>query len=367
MATQTKYNLLKTEIKNWILEGRIVPHQKIGSENELMNSFSVSRHTVRKAIDDLVNEGWIYREHGVGTFCADRHLADKGRDEKNIGIICTYISDYIFPTIIRGAESYLSNKGYTILLASTNNDFEREKQCFHNLLNKNIAGLIVEPTKSALYNPNLAYYLNLERSKIPYLMIHATYAGLNPESITMNDESGGFLAATHLIELGHQKIAGIFKTDDQQGVNRMKGFVRAYQESSLPIYPNMLIAYNTEEKGFKPKDEMRRLLRLEAERPTAVFCYNDEIAIEILDVIREFNLRVPEDISIVGYDDSQFAEASEVKLTTIRHPKAEMGKMAGQFIIDMIEGKQDHSVGKSFVYQPELIVRASTCEPRSRG
>jgi GntR family transcriptional regulator, arabinose operon transcriptional repressor len=352
----TKRSKVKETIKAWLVNGEVKPHQKIKSEHELADLFQVSRHTIRQAIGDLVYEGWLYREQGRGTFY--NGFPGK-RSNKIIGIITTYISDYIFPSIIRGAESYLNTKGYGILLASTNNRPEDEKECLQMMLDKQVDGLILEPTKTALYNENLDYYLTLEQKRIPYIMINAYYPNLQPPSVTMDDELGGYLAGRHLIELGHRRIAGLFKTDDLQGIKRMKGFFRAHREAGLPVQPGMVISYGTEEKEEKPRMAFARLMR-ERDRPSAVFCYNDEIALSILDVIRELALKVPQDISVVGYDDSLLAEASEVKLTTIKHPKMQMGEMAAKLLIEAVEkGDRGHAI-ESFVFQPELVVRSST-------
>ncbi|OYD07306.1 GntR family transcriptional regulator [Paludifilum halophilum] len=353
----TKHNQVKEAIQSWILEGKVAPRQKIKSENEMVEIFGVSRHTVRQAIGDLVHEGWLYREQGRGTFCSDRTLSDQ-KPNKLIGIITTYISDYIFPSIIRGAESYLNSKGYSILLASTNNNVKEEKACLQTILNKNIDGLIIEPTKSALYNENLNYYLGLEANNTPYVMINAYYPQLQSPSLTVNDEQGGHMAAEHLIHLGHRRIIGFFKTDDLQGLHRMQGFLRAHREHRVTIDPELIVPFNTEEKEEKPKEALRRILRMKSEKPTAVFCYNDEIALNILDVVREQQLKVPEDLSIVGYDDSHFAQASEVKLTSVKHPKMVMGETAAQVLIEAIQEKGREI--EPVVFQPELIVRSST-------
>nr|WP_180349967.1 GntR family transcriptional regulator [Bacillus sp. D386] len=350
-----KYEQVKMEIKKLIEEGDYIPDQRISSEYSLTQQFGVSRHTVRKAINDLVNEGWLYTEQGSGTFCADRNTNQPS--EKTIALLTTYISNYIFPSIINGVESYLSSKGYTLLLYSTNNDLNKEKLCLENISNRGIAGLIVEPTKSNYYNPNLKYYLNLERKKIPYLMINAYYPELHPYRLTVDDELGAYMATEHLIKLGHGRIAGIFKTDDQQGVKRMQGFIKAHREYSIPILPNMILPCTTIEKDKVLNEEFMGLLNSE-QRPTGLFCYNDEIALSALDVIREYGISVPDDLSIVGFDDSNLATASEVKLTTIRHPQFEMGRQAAETIIQLIENKVDGD--PSIRYKPELILRNST-------
>ncbi|MCU4669747.1 GntR family transcriptional regulator, partial [Bacillus paralicheniformis] len=201
MSEPTKYSMVKNKIKSWIYEGKVKPGEKIHSENELMKIFDVSRHTIRQAIGDLVHEGLLYREQGSGTYCSHRlQLSEKGRERnKMIGVITTYLSDYIFPSIIRGIESSLSSAGYTLVVASTNNDIEKEKQCLVNMLDKKIDGLIVEPTKTGSFNPNLNYYLTLEQHHIPYLMINQLYQELNPPHFILDDEHGGFIATEHLI------------------------------------------------------------------------------------------------------------------------------------------------------------------------
>lgn len=357
---EVKYKQIKEIIKGRIVDGNIVPDQKIESENELAERFSVSRHTIRQALNELVHEGWLYRHQGRGTFCKRQTQKKEALQiERTIGIITTSISDYIFPSIIRGIEMQLSSNGYNMLLASTNHEIDREKKCLESILSNKLDGLIVEPTKSALYNPNLNSYLNIERNKIPYVMINSYYSELQPASITVDDEKGGFLAAEHLIQLGHKRIVGIFKVDDLQGVNRMKGFMRAHRENNITIHPGTIISYNTEEKKVKPKQEVLRLLE-SSERPTAFFCYNDEIALQILDVLREKELKVPEDISIVGFDDSQLATASEVKITTLTHPKMEMGQLAAKMVVEAIENGKELTFPDQFIFEPKLVVRNST-------
>ncbi|MCR6094948.1 GntR family transcriptional regulator [Salipaludibacillus agaradhaerens] len=363
---ETKYNFVKNKIKSQILQGFIQPHQKVGSETELMKEYEVSRHTVRKAIDELVNDGWIYKKQGAGTFCADRSALKSGtagQQTKNIAVITTYFSDYIFPSIIRGIEGYLSKNGYQVTLFSTNNNIEQERRCLEAVLQQGFDGLIVEPTKSALPNPNINYYLNLERTGIPYVMINAYYEELEPTHLIMNDVEGGRIQTRHVLDLGHQYVLGFFKNDDIQGTKRMKGFIKAHRESGIPLSPKNIITYTTETKETVPVEELRQHLTNTSELPTAIVCYNDQLALMLLDVIRDMKLSVPEDISVVGYDDSFLSVASEVKLTTVKHPKEEMGKEAGRRIYNFIEQKlapSRHFEMTPVVYEPKIIIRNST-------
>ncbi|MCC5891018.1 GntR family transcriptional regulator [Exiguobacterium sp.] len=363
MAQRTKYNMVKDHILEWIKDGTVRPGEKIPSENELVQSFGVSRHTIRQAVGELVNEGYLYREQGSGTYCSPvlptstSQTMERSGNGKNIGVITTYMSDYIFPSIIRGIESHLASKGYTLTLSCTDNNVEKERQCLEMMLDRQIDGLIVEPTKSSSYNPNIKYYLELEQQHTPYLMINQYYSQLTPPYLIMDDEKGGFLAAEHLIKLGHERIMGLFKTDDLQGVHRMRGFIRAFREYNLPLEPELIITYTTEELVPSFYDVIHRVFKNADERPSAIVCYNDQLALNVLDQLRSLRLSVPQDVSLVGYDDSVLAVATEVKLTSIIHPKQELGRAAAEWIIAAVEKKD---TPPSHTYEPELIVRNST-------
>lgn len=355
--------MVKQKIKEWITDEKVSPGEKIYSENELVKMFEVSRHTVRQAVGDLVHEGWLTREQGAGTFVSQRQNKTERPvpTGKNIGVITTYITDYIFPSIIKGIESYLTDHGYSLTFACTDNNPEKERQCLESMLNRSIDGLIVEPTRSSGYNPNLHYYLQMEQNNIPYLMINQYYPQLNPPHLILNDEKGGFIATEHLIKLGHQKVIGLFKSDDIQGLNRMQGFIRAFRENEISFFPEMIITYTTEEKDKILLKKLKDVLILEEKRPTGIICYNDEIAINVLNLLRELELKVPEDISIVGYDDSYLTEASETKITSVTHPKTEMGVEAAKWIVATVENRESEVVENSQkMYEPELVIRNST-------
>ncbi|WP_278250688.1 GntR family transcriptional regulator [Pseudogracilibacillus auburnensis] len=371
MSRIPKYMMVIEKIKEWIVNGDVKPGEKIHSENELAKMFDVSRHTIRQAVGELVHQGLLYREQGAGTFCSSPMPVNQGQGKsqsnlqptqnhgKNIAIITTYISDYIFPSIIRGIESYLSSKGYSLTISSTDNDLEKEKKCLEAMMSRNIDGFIIEPTKSSGYNPNLHYYLELERKKIPYLMINQYYSQLNPPYMMINDEKGGYLATDHLLSLGHEKVVGIFKTDDMQGICRMKGFIDAFRDHQVPFINDTIISYSTEDLHEGLTDKIKKLVANRDNIPTGIVCYNDEVALMAINILREHGLNVPNDISVVGYDDSTLAIASEVKITTVTHPKMQLGLDAAKWIVNAVEngGKSGEN---SILYEPELIKRNST-------
>ncbi len=186
-------------------------------------------------------------------------------------------------------------------------------------------------------------------------MLHASYEDLEPAFIRMDDEKGGYLAANYLLELGHRRIAGIFKIDDLQGVRRKQGFLSALAEFGVEINQELIGDYVTEQKSYYPYQFTKALLEKEL-KPTAILCYNDQNALQVIEAIRDAHLQVPEDLSVIGYDDSHLAVASEIKLTTIKHPKIEMGKQAACLLLDMLSGKIQKP---ELVYEPELVIRNS--------
>ncbi|WP_438431989.1 GntR family transcriptional regulator [Gorillibacterium sp. sgz500922] len=357
---EPKYQQLKKALAAEIGSGQRKPGDLLPSEFELADRFGFSRQTVRQAIGELVQEGLLRRVQGKGTFVAETRTAQA--DLQTIGIVTTYISDYIFPQIVRGAEGTLRENGYRLLLASTDNDKGKERECLEMMMSHPLKGLIIEPTKSATGNPNLAYYLELDNRAIPYLMINERYSELQCPVLKMDDEQAGYVAAEHLLKLGHRRIAGFFKTDDLQGLNRLRGFIRAHREQGAELASRYVVQYTTEQKADMPFERALALLKEADGRPTAFVCYNDELAVRLLEAARRLNLNVPADLSVVGFDDSFLATATEVKLTTVSHPKPEMGVKAAELLLGMIGAGSGGTVSDQ-VYRPELIVRESTARP----
>ena len=354
---QPKYLRLKEYLKDEMLMGRIKPGVQIPSEHSLGEMFSISRHTVRKAIAILINEGFLTSEHGRGTYCVDR--SQKRNASKNIGVITTYISEYIFPKVIQGIDNVLSQNGYSIILKNTNNDTLKEYDCLKDMLEKNIEGLIVEPTKSALFSRNLELYKALEKSGIPYVFIHGFHQEMEDKPyVILDDAAGMYSAVRYLAELGHKKIAGIFKADDMQGLSRHKGYARALTDSGLPYDPDTVVLYHTEDKGIKPVNALREMIH-SGYGLDAIACYNDDVAFRIYQFLDGMGLRVPEDISITGFDDSYLSENSAVKLTSVLHPKEKLGEMAAELLLNLLKGKDQVRGFAQKVIVPELVIKDS--------
>jgi len=359
MLNEPKYLSIKKDLQMKIEKNDYTLGSKIPSEAELRQQYKVSRHTIRQSMAELVNEGYLIKQQGSGTFVSDYYKNNAtGNGKKVIGVITTYLSDYIFPSIIRGIEEELSKHDYSLMLSSTRNNVLNERRSLESMLEQNVDGLIVEPTKSNLINPNLNYYLNLTEKPTPLIMLNASYEELDLPVAALNDEKAGQLATEHLIEHGHTNIGIITKSDDLQGKNRFKGYLKALYNAKLSFSNDYILRYDTESKANIP-NVIRETLQ-KNDLPTAFVCYNDEIAVYLIQEMNALGLKCPEDISVVSHDDSFYSTTlPSVKLTTIEHPKEELGRQAAKAIVKAVEkGTKIESI----IFGPELIIRNSTRE-----
>ncbi|WP_430536651.1 GntR family transcriptional regulator [Listeria rocourtiae] len=352
---QSKYQIIAEDIRTKILSGDYPQDTTIPPELKLQEDYGVSRHTVRQAIAVLVNEGLLRKEKGSGTYVDNQYKKEniQRSKHKTIGVITTYLSDYIFPSIIRGIETSLRSKNYSLLLASTNNDYVAEKDCLQKMIDQGVDGLIVEPTKSALYNPNLALYVSLRERGIPIVMINARYEELNIPYICVDDVLVGYLATEYLIKKQHKQLLFVAKTDDLQGKYRLKGFIEACEKYEIRFSEGDVITYTTETREQVINQILERLAQKDV---TGIICYNDQIANLLATELIEKGHKIPDDFSIVGNDDSSLSRVGSVKLTTLSHPKEEMGKDAANWIVRSIEtGTREENIR----YIPALIERES--------
>ncbi|MBS4208166.1 GntR family transcriptional regulator [Bacillus sp. FJAT-50079] len=349
-----KYQVIIDDIKSKILSGEYSIGEKIPTEYALQKMYKFSRHTVRKAILELSNEGFLKSEKGSGTYVSDQYQSKSSGQSTNktIGVITTYISDYIFPSIIRGIEGRLNEDNFSLLLASTNNDVQQEKKALEMMLSFGVDGLIVEPTKSNLFNPNIAYYLSFKEQDVPFIMINAHYEELDVPFFCLDDVQSSYLATKEFISKGHTQIGLIAKMDDLQGKYRMKGYIKALGEAKLPFQPEHVLTFDTETK-LDLYTNLKGFLKENRDTLTAIVCYNDEVGLEVANVCSQLNISVPEELSIIGQDNSYIVQNVNPKLTTLTHPQEQMGRDAADWIIKKLQGKKD--LPNETYYQPVFV------------
>jgi GntR family transcriptional regulator, arabinose operon transcriptional repressor len=339
MAEKYKYEKVIYYLRNQISDKKIGFNEKIPSENELSETFGLSRFTVRRAIEILTNEGLLEKRHGSGTFV--KALPFQKQSTGVIGVITTYLDDYIFPSIIKGIENVMTKNGYAISLGITSNDTEKEAACLQSMLSQNIDGLIIEGTKSALPNPNLSILQMFVKKHIPLLFINGNYSGFESSYVLMNDEGSGYMATQYLLENGHTEIGGIFKSDDIQGHKRYNGFVNACHEFGIKLKQEAVLWYTTEDIETIFSKNYDSFFMQRFQNCSALICYNDQIAVKTIETFERNGKFIPQDVSVIGFDDSELCKIPSAKLTSVSHARSEMGEKAASAILDLLKSEKE--------------------------
>lgn len=354
---QPRYMVVVDWVKSELLKGNLNPGNRLNSEHELAEKFSLSRQTIRHAIAVLEKEGYVTRVQGSGTYISDNNITDKV-NRKNIAVITTYVDAYIFPQTIQHIERVLSDAGYTVQISFTNNRISREKTILEGIVEKDdIAGVIAEPTKSSLPNPNLKYYKQLMKKHVPVLFMNAYYEVLDAPHVSMNDKLAGKLATKYVIEKGHKRIGGVFKLDDGQGARRYAGFLEAMNEADLKVTGNDLLWFDTvdveNEENIK---DLASRIRRRLSTCTALVMYNDEVAYKVINEFNKMGINIPEDISIVGIDDTLLSTSGTVQISSVAYPTK---KIADKTALNLLELIKDGRFDANYEFDVELVERES--------
>lgn len=271
---------------------------------------------------------------------------------RTIGLVVTTIADPFVAEIVRGVEEVALDHGYSVFLCNSNAQPQREIAAVRILRENRVDGVIV--TSSRVGN---LYLPMLEEMKVPIVLINNQRAGQYVWSVATDNVHGGCLATEYLIELGHRRIGYLGGSPEvSSNRDRLRGYRQALKAHGIRYDPQLVTKGNGRMEGGQRGVE--QLLSL-SEPPTAVFCYNDMTAIGALRALREAKLQVPQDMSVIGFDDIALAAYVEPPLTTIAQAKHEMGQLAMRMLLQLLsEEKQDvHNI----VLQGKLIVRASCC------
>ena len=333
MKQQPKYQLLASQISDEITRGIYKEGDRLPTENELTATHCLSRQTVRQALSILERDGLIERRQGSGSVVRHSHV--QSTPSYNIAVITTYISEYIFPDILRGIEEVLSAENYSPLVFATQNRIDNERKILLDVLSRPLDGLIVEGTKTALPNPNLDLYQRWYDMGRPIVFVHSFYPGLvSPIYVATDDRKGGHNATQFLMSKGHRQIAGIFKSDDIQGHRRCTGYYEALLQGGLSVSDDHVLWYTTEDK----KNIASLQLMEKLEGCSAVVCYNDEIAVQVLDALKAEGIAVPQQMALISFDNSSYSNYASVKITSCSQHKKQIGETAAQKLLSLIAG-----------------------------
>jgi len=274
-----------------------------------------------------------------------------------VGLVLPELESPIYPLCAQVIETNLSRQGYTPVLCSQTPEGAGEDEYVGMLLDRGVAGVIFVAGLHADATLDHTRYRDLVAQRLPVVFVNGFVPNLDAPFISCDDRAAGELAVAHLAELGHRRIGLLSPSDRHMPARRqLRGYREAMEAHFGSLAPELVdIAFPGVEGGYAGAS------RLLHRNVTALVCGSDMMALGAIRALRQRNLRVPEDVSVVGYDDSVLMGYTDPPLTTVRQPVLSMGIAAARILIDQIRGTSTRRTESLFF--PELVVRGSTAAP----
>lgn len=307
-----------------------------------------TREKVKRAMEEL---GYVPNALARGLITKETHV---------LGLVVSDITNPFFTTIARGVEDTAIKNGFNVILCNTDEDIEKERRYIDLLLRKRVEGIILSPA-DCNKRENMEQIIS---RNVPLVLIDRCVKGLHADCVYSDSTGGAYSLTKHLIGLGHRRI-GIITGPKRTStaLDRVKGYKRALQEEDLSIEEELI---RWGEKYSREDGYINAIELLNLDRPpTALFGGNRLITVGMLRAIRELNLRIPDDISVVSFDEVEDISLTNPFLTVISQDSYAMGVAATEQLLKRIrEDDKSREDRQKIVLQPRLIIRESCGSPR---
>ncbi|SFM19112.1 LacI family DNA-binding transcriptional regulator [Salibacterium qingdaonense] len=311
----------------------------------LNDNFSYMSETTKKNIIEAMNE-LNYTPNSVAQSL-------KKKSTQTIGIILSDISNPFWSEVLKGVQSECTRSGYTLMVSSSEENAEVEEENVLTLKNKQVDGLIINTT-----GENTKLFDNLIKEKYPFVFLDRFTDELKTDTVVVDNISGSKRSMQYLIDQGHTKIGILAYPPENRSprIDRLKGYKEALEENNIPINEDFIkICDPVRGSGIEATKE---LLCSSNDKPTAIFSTNTLLNLEILMGVKRVELNVPNDVSVIGYDDYPWVPLLDPPLSTVAQPAYEMGMKAAILIIKRMNRKRQIKP-KMVQLEPELIIRDS--------
>lgn len=271
---------------------------------------------------------------------------------RSIGLIVLDSANPFFAEVARGAEERAAEHGISVLLGSSDQDRDRENTYLDLFREQRVNGVLLTP--QSLDAPRAAV---LRDAGIPVVLLDAELDGGGIPSVAVDDVEGGYLAVAHLLERGRQRVAFVGQPSIRQVADRLEGARRALADAPGALLEVIEVDALTVLQGREAGERIAQ--RAPEDRPDAVFCANDLLAVGVLQGAAILgSVRVPEEVALVGYDDIEFAQSTVVPLSSIRQPARAIGAAAVDVLFERLDDPA--SAPRHVRFRPELVIRASS-------
>ena len=305
----------------------------------------VSKATVSAVLNDTGAVKDATRERVIAAmellnYRAASHGSARGaaRRDKSVAVLIKEHDNPYYAGIIDGVRSVCVARGYTVLVASSAGEYDTERRAVELLRSKDVDGLIITPVLDQ--HADLSHLFELKRRNFPFVLLEEI-RGVRASLVDIDNVAASRATVDHLLALGHSRIAHLagpaYSAHSQQ---RIDGVRLAYSDSLLAFAAHTVVRAGAHlEDGYRAGLKLFRKTPL-ASRPTAVTCYNDLVAIGLCRALTELGLRVPDDVSVIGFDDVPLCEYVPVPLTSVRVPTFDMGEVAAGMLLRHIESRE---------------------------
>jgi GntR family transcriptional regulator of arabinose operon len=366
------YVQIQNHFKELIESRQLKEDDQIPTERELVETFKVSRITIANALAELVKEGWIYRIPGRGSFVKgipEKYLqeeysepaasADSIEEDKRIGIIFPFIIDFFSIHLVQGIVDVLRDSGYLLQTMFSFNSKEREKKLIRAMKDQ-VEGLIIFPADAEVYNEEI---IALKMSGYPLVLMDRHFPGVETNVVLSDNVMGGKLAVDHLWELGHRDIAIVSDSPllTLSAEDRIQGYIDALTEKEALINPALIQSgyHIDKDEPLAPDHPLCRFVA--SRKATAYIALNSSLGVSIWSLVQGMGQRVPEDVSIVTFDNPTPMLGDLSQFTYIDQLEREIGIKAAELLMEILKnGAKARGRYQKIVMPPKLVARHST-------
>lgn len=329
---------------------------------DIATELNLSPSTVSRALND-------HPAIGEGTKKAVKELANEldyqpnpmalgllQKKSNTIGVIVPEITSHFFSAIITGIQDVIGPSEYNIMICLSNESYEEEVTLVKKLSRMRVDGILVSPSSAT---KDFDHFRRLQSNDIPVVVFDRDCPGLEADKVLVDDYSGAYQAVEYLIRSGCTKIAHLGGPLNLSTTkHRLQGYLDAMEKNGIPAREEYILHVN----GFSHKDGLKpakKLLGLE-NAPDAIFAVNDNIATSAMHAAKKIGLRIPEDISIVGFDDEPHSSYFSPSLSTVWQPVYSLGMLSSRILLQRIKDRNSKNEFRLEVFKPELVVRTSS-------
>lgn len=343
-------------IRQKILSGEWKNGDAIPSEKSLCIDFDVARGTLRQALQLLENEDFLVREQGRGTFIQlknpSNHLS--GSQNRHLGFVVPYLRDSSVSTILVGFQRVAEEAGYSVIFHHVNNDPSQQANVLQKLVQQGVMGIGLYPVDSEATGG----IVELVRAHYPLVLVDRYLKHLSTDYVMSNHFGGVLSGIQYLLDLGHQRVGFVNWISPSVSMeHRQLGYLQAMRERNIDIDERAICVV----EGY-PTVNIKPLIAYlnRPDRPTAIFAANDQIAIALYRAAAEVGLHIPDDLSVIGFDNLDISAHLDPPLTTVAQPFMEIGQEVARVLISRIEGEPPPL--RQITLPLQLMVRDS-CKP----